>query len=157
VDPATLPTVTVAPDVAEFDPTLGQADIQAILVTLAQNLEYENQAVLRNDPSILAAVDHGARLAEMQARVAAAAGGGERTLEHYTFEAIHVRRLVPFGVQSGLSLGLDGTGTLVREVYSANGALVSRASESFSTTFAVRRATGDRWLTIGVLAPAAAS
>ena len=41
-------------------------------MTLAENLELENQALLRDDPTILAAVDHGDRLVEMQARLEAA-------------------------------------------------------------------------------------
>ena len=42
---------------------------QGILVTLAENLELENQALLRRDPTLLTAVDHGDRLTEMQARL----------------------------------------------------------------------------------------
>ena len=156
VDPATLPAVTVTGDVTDFDPTLAGAGIQAVLVTLAQNLEYENQAVLRNDPSILPAVNHGDRLTEMQTRVAAGAAG-DRVVEHYTFDAVEVRLLIPFGVQSGFSLGLDSTGTVVREVYSPSGELRSRTTEPFAGTFALRRATGDRWLTIGLLPPGAGS
>ncbi|HXG26410.1 MAG TPA: hypothetical protein VNL94_06120 [Candidatus Binatia bacterium] len=157
VDPSTLPAITVAEDVSEFDPTLTGDGIQAVLVTLAQNLEYENIAVRQADASILPAVDHGDRLTEMQARVAAAAAGGDRTVEHYRFDAVEVRRLVPFGVQEGFSLGLDATGTIVREVYAADGRLLSQTTEPFAATFALRRATGDRWLTIGVLPPGAAS
>ena len=152
VDPATLPPVTVTEDVETFDPALAGNGIQAVLVTLAQNLEYENQALLRGDASILPAVDHGDRLAELQARVAA--GSAEVVLEHYTFDAVEVHLLIPFGVQTGFSLGLDSRGTVVRETWSA-GTLLSRASEPFAATFALRRATGDRWLTIGVLPPGA--
>ena len=43
-------------------------------MTLAENLELENQALLRKDGSILTAVDHGDRLAEMQARLQEAPG-----------------------------------------------------------------------------------
>jgi hypothetical protein len=150
VDPATLPSVVVGQDVAEFDPTLAaRGGIQAVLVTLAQNIEYENQAVLAGDASILPAVDHGDRLAAMQARLAEAAAGGDRVVEHYTFEHVSVRRLIPFGVQTGASLGLDSTGTVVRETYAASGRLLNRTSEPFSTTFAMRQATGDRWLIVG--------
>jgi Na+-translocating ferredoxin:NAD+ oxidoreductase RnfD subunit len=150
VDPATLPSVVVGQDVAEFDPSLAASGgMQAVLVTLAQNIEYENQALLSGDASILTAVDHGDRLAAMRARVAQAASGGDRVVEHYIFEHVAVRRLIPFGVQTGASLGLDSTGTLVRETYSASGGLLNRASEPFSITFAMRQATGDRWLIVG--------
>jgi Na+-translocating ferredoxin:NAD+ oxidoreductase RnfD subunit len=152
VDPATLPPVTVRPEVLEFLPTLDGAGIQAVLVTLAQNLEYENLAVLRSDPSILPAVNHGDRLVEMQARVDAATTN-HRVVEHYRFDAVTVRRIIPFGVQEGFSLGLDATGVVVRETYTASGLLIDSVAEPFAATFAMRRATGDRWLTIAVLPP----
>ena len=50
VDPSTLPPLTVGQDVIDFDPQLGGAGIRPVLVTLAQNLELENQALLRHDP-----------------------------------------------------------------------------------------------------------
>jgi hypothetical protein len=59
--------------------------------------------------------------------------------------------LIPFGKQDGFSIGLVSTGTRVEETYDANGTLQGRAESPFSLTFAVRRATGDRWLTVGVL------
>jgi hypothetical protein len=158
VDPSTLPAVTVTEDVTAFDPTLAGDGIQVVLVTLAQNLEYENLAILRGDASILTAVDHGDRLAEMQARVREASEGSVRAavIEHYRFDAVEVRLLIPFGVQSGFSLGLDATGVMVREIWS-DGELRSTETAPFAKTFALRRATGDRWLTIGVLPPGAAA
>lgn len=154
VDPSTLPPVAVGQDVVDFDPTLAGSGMQEVLVTLVQNLEYENQAILRGDASILGAVNHGDRLVEMQARVRAAASGN-RVVEHYRFDAVEVRLLIPFGAQEGFSLGLDATGVLVRETYSAAARLLGRESAPFAATFALRRATGDRWLTIGVLPPGA--
>ena len=59
-----------------------------IVLTLAQNLELENQALLRRDPTILAAVDHGDRLDEMQARLADAAATGTTTVDRYRFDTI---------------------------------------------------------------------
>ena len=50
-----------------------------VVVTLARNLELENQALLRRDESILVAVDHGDRLVEMQERLRAAATRGRRS------------------------------------------------------------------------------
>ncbi len=58
--------------------------------------------------------------------------------------------LVPVGQQTGLSLGLDGRGTVTEETYDANGALLSRREAPFAQTFALRRATGDRWLNVGL-------
>jgi hypothetical protein len=154
VDPATLPPIIVGQDVIDFDPGYAGAGIQPIVVTLAQNLELENQALLRRDATILQAVDHGDRLAEMRGRLDAASAAGRTVIVHYRFDSIAVRLLVPFGVQDGFSLGLEGRGTSTVETYDAAGALLSRESVPFAQTFAVRRATGARWLNVAVL-PAA--
>jgi hypothetical protein len=156
VDPATIPAVTVGQDVIDFDPTLAGPGMREVIVTLAQNLELENQALLRRDAAILEAVDHGDRLTEMQARLAQAVTSGTTVVEHYQFEALSVRLLIPFGVQDGFSLGVDGNGTMLRETYDAEGHLLLTEEVHFANTFAVRRATGARWLTIGVLPPGAA-
>jgi Na+-translocating ferredoxin:NAD+ oxidoreductase RnfD subunit len=152
VDPTTLPAVTMGPDVTDFVGT----GIQDVLVTLAQNLEYENLAVMRGDASILSAIDHGDRLLEMQQRIADAAATGRTTVEHYQFDSVSLRLLIPFGRQDGFSLGLDARGTVVRETYEG-GKLLSREAAPYGQTFAVRRATGDRWLTVAVLPTPSAS
>jgi Na+-translocating ferredoxin:NAD+ oxidoreductase RnfD subunit len=152
VDASTFPAITVGQDVTDWDHAIAGPAAQDIVLTLAENLELENQALLRRDPTILPAVDHGDRLDEMQARLAEATTAGATTVERYRFDSIAMRLITPFGKQSGLSLGLDATGTLVEETYDANGRLVSSTEAPFARTFAVRRATGDRWLNVGVLA-----
>jgi hypothetical protein len=124
--------------------------MQAVVVTLAQNLELENQALLRRDGTILPTVDHGDRLLEMQRRLEAATTGNA-VISHYEFAAIDVSLLVPFGKQDGLSLGLAARGTMIQETYDAAGNLLSRQSSPFAQTFAMRRATGARWLNVAVL------
>ncbi|HYK96226.1 MAG TPA: hypothetical protein VE011_10230 [Candidatus Dormibacteraeota bacterium] len=152
VDPATLPPVTVGADVVSWNSVVAQpASMQVILVTLAQNLELENQALLRRDDAILTTVDHGDRLVEMRAKLAAARASGTTTVQHYRFASVSVRLLVPFGAQVGISLGLDSTGTVVTESYDAAGTLRSSSSSPFQLTFAVRQALGDRWLNVAVL------
>jgi Na+-translocating ferredoxin:NAD+ oxidoreductase RnfD subunit len=153
IDPATLPTITVEQDVIEFDHELAGAGMQQVLVTLAQNLELENQALLRRDEAILPAVDHGERLAQMQERLQEAESSGTTTIAHYQFDSVDVSLLVPFGQQTGLSLGLTATGTVVAETYDSDGTLASRETSPFELTFAMRRATGDRWLNVAVLPP----
>ncbi len=54
VDPATFPAITVGQDVSDWDHAIAGPGAQEILVTLAENLELENQALLRGDASILA-------------------------------------------------------------------------------------------------------
>ena len=76
VDPATFPPITVG-RTSPTGTTRSPAPIaQEILVTLAENLELENQALLRADASMLTAVDHGDRLEEMQGRLSDAAASG---------------------------------------------------------------------------------
>ncbi len=155
VDPATFPAITVGQDVLDFDHTLAGPGAQQVLVTLAQNLELENQALLRGDGSILTAVDHGDRLKEMQGRLEDARTAGRTVIAHYRFDTVHVRLIVPFGVQSGVSLGFDAQGTVTVETYDAQGALQARQTSPFTSTFVVRRATGGRWLNVAVLPPGA--
>jgi Na+-translocating ferredoxin:NAD+ oxidoreductase RnfD subunit len=150
IDPATLPEISVSEDVVSFDHELAGPGMQAVLVTLAENLELENEALRRGDDSILAAVDHGDRLDEMRGRLEAASASGP-VVTHYLFDSIDVSLLVPFGQQTGLSLGLLGRGTKIEEVYDAAGALQGRTESPFEETFAMRRATGERWLNVAVL------
>jgi hypothetical protein len=156
IDASTLPAITVHDDVTSFDSTLTPAGLGPVVVTLGQNLELENAALLRRDASLLPQVDHGDRLAEMQKALADARATGSTTIVHYRFDTIDASLLVPFGAQTGLSLGLHGRGTATRETYDANGTLVSSRTEPFDRVFAVRRATGARWLNVGVLPPSAA-
>jgi hypothetical protein len=153
VDPATFPAITVGQGIGDYAQTIPTT--RAILVTLAENLELENQALLRRDGSILTAVDHGDRLKEMQGRLQAAIASGRTVVAHYQFDAVHVVRIVPFGVQTGVSLGFDSRGTVTEETYDAAGALQDRQTSPFALTFAVRPATGTRWLIVAVLPPGA--
>jgi Na+-translocating ferredoxin:NAD+ oxidoreductase RnfD subunit len=154
VDPSTLPPITVGADVAEFDHELASAaDMSAVVVTLARNLELENEALLRGDEAILAAVDHGDRLVEMQDRMRQAIDAGRVVVTLYDFDAIDVSLLVPFGAQTGLSLGLAGTGTMIEETRDADGNVIGRQSSPFDLVFAMRRALGDRWMNVAVLQP----
>ena len=75
IDAGTLPPISIAQDVLDFDHELAGPGMQTVAVIMAQNLELENQALLRHDASILPSIDHGDRLAEMQARVSAARVG----------------------------------------------------------------------------------
>ena len=151
VDPATFPAISVASDVTDWDHEIEGPGARDIVRTLAENLELENQALLRKDASILPVVDHGDRLAEMRARVEEAGAAGRVVIARYRFDALDMSLIEPFGVQTGLSLGLAGRGTVTEETYDAAGALVERQDEPFARTFVMRRALGDRWLTVAVL------
>jgi Na+-translocating ferredoxin:NAD+ oxidoreductase RnfD subunit len=151
VDPGTFPTISVDQAVSDWDHTIVGPGVQAIMLTLGENLELENQALLRRDPSILTAVDHGDRLIEMQGRLQDAIASGQTTIARYRIDTVTVALLVPFGKQDGLSLGFDSRGTLIQETYDAAGVLKSQQTAPFAQTFVVRRATGGRWLDVAVL------
>ena len=155
IDPATLPTITA--DVEAWDETIAGPIAQDILVTLADNLELENQALLRRDENLLTAVDHGDRLREMQGRLHDDQVSGQTVIAHYRFDTVHVILIAPFGVQTGGSIGLESRGTVTEETYDAHGALLDRRTSPFELTFAVRRPTGDRWLIVAVLPTAKGS
>jgi hypothetical protein len=123
-----------------------------ILLSLAEDLELENQALLRADPAILAAADHGDRLIEMEGRLQAAASSGRTVIRHYRFDTVHVILIQPFGVQTGGSIGFESRGTVTEETRDAAGSVLESRSSPFSQTFAVRRPTGDRWLIVAALA-----
>ena len=142
-----------AQDVSDWNHEIAGDRAQELVLNLVENLELENQALLRRDATILPAVDHGDRLDEMRARLAAAEASGVTTIERHQIETVDVRLLEPFGAQSGLSLGLDARGTVVTETYDGDGDLVASASSPFATTFAVRQVTGGRWLNVGVTTP----
>jgi hypothetical protein len=151
VDPSTLPPITVDDEVRDFDHELAGAEMTGVLVTLARNLELENQALLDGDEELLEAIAHGDRLEEMRGRLRAAEASGVTVLTHYNFDEIHVALVVPFGEQTGLSLGLTGRGTMTEETRDADGNVMERQSSPFHQTFAMRRALGDRWMNVGVL------
>ena len=152
VNPETLPAITVNQSVKDWDHEIADS-APDLLVTLAQNLQIENQALLKSDGKLLTAVDHGDRLKEMQTRLADDAASGTCAIDVYKFDSVNVTLIVPFGVQTGLSLGFDARGTVTRENYDPTGKLLSRQSSSFAQTFAIRRATGARWLNVAVLPP----
>jgi Na+-translocating ferredoxin:NAD+ oxidoreductase RnfD subunit len=154
IDPSTLPAITVDQDVLDWNHEISGAGVQEIVLTLVENLELENQAVLRADSTILAAVDHGDRLDEMEARVEATAAGRPTVVERYQIDDVNVVLLVPFGQQTSLSLGLDAQGTVTEETYQ-DGQVTSRSTKPFARTFVMRQVTGGRWLNVAVLPPGA--
>ena len=150
IDPSTLPAISVEQDVLDWNHEISGPGVQEIVLTLAENLELENQAVLRADPAILDAVDHGDRLDEMELRIESAAATGTTVVEHYQIDEVNVTLLVPFGQQTSLSLGLDARGTVTEETYEG-GRVKARTSSPFAKTFVLRQVTGGRWLNVAVL------
>ena len=151
VDPSTFPAISVDQGVLDWNHEISGAGAQQIVLTLAENLDLENQALLRGDVSILQAVDHGDRLDNMRSLLDAAKSTGTTVIEKYQIDQVRVTLLVPFGRQDGLSLGLQSHGTVTAETYDAQGHLHSRTTSPFATTFVLRRATGARWLNVAQL------
>ncbi len=153
IDPSTFPSIAVGQDVTDFDHTMAGPGAQQLLLTVAENLELENQALLRKDGSILTAVDHGDRLLDLQARLKTATETGTTTVRHYHMDDVSMSLLLPFGKQTGLSIGIHAKGTVTEETYDAAGTLQSSEAKPFDTVFVTRRATGGRWLNVAELPP----
>ena len=155
LDPATFPTIIVEQDVSDWNHEIAGPVAQQIVLDLVENLELENQALLRSDATFLDAISHGDRLDEMRRRLEASEATGVTEIERYQIDDVTVTLLVPFGKQEGLSLGLESRGTVAEETYDAAGELQERTTSPFAQTFAVRQVTGARWLNVGVLRPGA--
>lgn len=151
IDPATFPNISVDDAVVNWNHEISVDGARTIVLTLAENLALENQALIERDAALLDAVAHGDRLDAMRERLSNAERSGLTTLHFHTFDDVRVTLLVPFGRQDGLSLGMIATGTVTTEVRDTNGTVVSRTSEPLRTMWALRRATGARWLIVAEL------
>jgi hypothetical protein len=149
IDPATLPSISVAQDVVDWNHEITGDGAQQIVLTLAENLQLERQALQRGEVETLEAVDHGDRLDEMRRRIQDAAVGGTKVVEQYQIDDVHITLVVPFGRQAGLSL--ESRGTVTTETYDADGDLQSRSAAPFATSFVMGRPTGGRWLNVAAL------
>ena len=107
VDPATFPSITVDQDVLDWNHEISGAGAREIVLTLAENLELENQALAargRVDPRSR----RPRRPARRDARPARDRGdaAARPSSSSYEIDDVHVTLIVPFGRQDGLSLGL---------------------------------------------------
>ncbi|MFN5650123.1 MAG: hypothetical protein ACK49M_01370, partial [Actinomycetes bacterium] len=143
--------ITVDEEVINWNHEIDADGARAIVLTLAENLALENQALRDNDAALLTAVAHGDRLESMQAGLRRAASTGLVTTSSYDFDDVRVTLLVPFGRQDGLSLGMVSRGTVTTETRNRAGDVVTRGSAPFETMWAMRRATGSRWLVVAEL------
>ena len=151
IDPATFPSIRVDDAVINWNHEIDVEGARAIVLTLAENLALETQAVVEQDSALLEAINHGDRLEAMQARLADAQRTGQTVIDSYDIDDVHVTLLVPFGRQDGLSLGMIATGIRTTEVRDSSGTVISSNTAPFETMWAMRRATGARWLTIAEL------
>jgi hypothetical protein len=147
VDPATFPDITVDQDVLDWNHEISGAGAREIVLTLAENLELERRALLEADPAILEAVTHGDRLDDLRERLERAEESGTTVVEQFQIDDVNLRLIVPFGRQTGLSLGLESRGTVTTETYDGD-QLQDRTAAPFAKTFVMSRPTGARWLDV---------
>jgi hypothetical protein len=147
VDPATFPEITVDQDVLDWNHEVSGAGDREIVLTLAENLELERRALLEADTAILEAVTHGDRLDDLRERLEKAEATGTTVVEQFQIDDVRLRLIVPFGRQTGLSLGLESRGTVTTETYDGD-ELQDRTTAPFAKTFVMSRATGGRWLDV---------
>ncbi|MFZ9627804.1 MAG: hypothetical protein ACO3C1_00470 [Ilumatobacteraceae bacterium] len=151
VDPSTFPDITVDQEVIDWNHEIDVDGAREIVLTMAQNLQLETTALLNGDDEMFTAVAHGDRLDWLRTQLAGAQRTGTTVVNRYDIDTVRVTLLVPFGRQDGLSLGMVSRGTVTTERYSSDGALVSTQSSPFETMWAMRRATGARWLVVAEL------
>ena len=147
IDPASLPTVTIDPEVAGISATLATPEgAQDLAARLAFNLEVEKEAAIRGDATLLAAVDHGARLEKMQAQIERNADNGPRVASSYRFDSLHLIVVFPGGFQTGANAGLVASGTVTDVSYTSSGQEGGRSERPFAFTFALRQVRPGHWL-----------
>jgi hypothetical protein len=150
IDPASLPPVSIDPDVAGLSARLATPEgAKQLAATLAWNLQVEAEALTTDDASLLTAVDHGQRLLDLQDEIA----GGERVVPTYQFDSLHLEVVFPGGVQDGPNAGLEATGSVTEVVHTADGGQETRPARPFAMTFSLRQMTDGRWLTSDTLPP----
>lgn len=155
IDPATFPDISVDDAVLNWNHEIDVAGARSIVLTLAENLALEQQALVDGDARLLEAVDHGDRLDAMSTALSKASAsrsaGGTTTATVHRIDDVRVTLLVPFGRQDGLSLGMVSRGRATTETRNSAGKVVSRTEAPFETMWAMRRATGARWLIVAEL------
>ena len=151
IDPATFPAISVDDEVINWNHELDVEGARTVVLTLAENLALEQQAIREGDADLLTAVAHGDHLDAMREQVRVARESGQIITQVRDIDDVRVTLLVPFGRQDGLSLGMISRGTVTTETRDASGTVVSRTSAPFETMWAVRRATGARWLIVAEL------
>jgi len=151
IDPATFPSITVDNEVSEWNHEIDAEGARAVVLTLAENLALERQAVTQRDDQLLTAIAHGDRLDDLRARISDFDATGTGVTTSYSIDTVKVSLLIPFGRQDGLSLGLISRGTVITEMRDDSGSIVSTSSAPFETMWAMRRATGARWLIVDEL------
>ena len=147
VDPSSLPEVTVGADALALHGAVA-AEPEVVAVALAEALLVEGEAMLRAEPSLLRSVDAGARLDEMETRIAEAVAGGDRVVAVHTFDTLHLDVAFTQGSQGGASLAIEARGEVVEVTYDSRGVEHARETGPFDTTFVMSQAAEGSWLLV---------
>jgi Na+-translocating ferredoxin:NAD+ oxidoreductase RnfD subunit len=147
VDTAGLPEVTANDRV--FDLMGADVDLVAVATELVRILEVEAIAVAARDHELLAGVDHGVRLDELDQRIDAADEDGAIVTESYDFASMHLDVIRGEG-QGNLSIGVIATGTLTEHLTQGDGTSSEIATAPFERTFAMRPGGDGRWFLVAV-------
>jgi hypothetical protein len=154
IDPASLPIVTIDPQVAGLSARMAtQAGAQELAETLAFNLEVEHEALRTRDSSLLTSVDHGDRLSELTTAIDGAGSDGTIVARTYQFHTLHLIVVFPGGAQRGPNAGLIAAATESDVVYAADGHALSHEEHEVDITFAMRRTTSEHWQITTTLPP----
>jgi len=149
IDPASLPMVTVDPEVASLNSDIGTPEQMAVI--LAENLAIEAEAMRKHQGEILLSADFGDRLTDMQQRMVDSVATGEWAVADYKFDSLHLKTVLAVGGQ-GTDLAFEALGTIEQTIYDADGGELRTASSPCMSTFVLRLAPGDRWLIMDELA-----
>jgi Na+-translocating ferredoxin:NAD+ oxidoreductase RnfD subunit len=146
IDPASLPNVTIDREVGALSAQLATREgAQDLAATLAWNLMVEAEALVTRDASLLAAVDHGERLAILRTKIESLGTDDLVVVPNYQFETLHLIVVFPGGAQRGANAGLVAVGSVSEVTYRPDGSEQSRSEQEFELTFALRRTTSGRW------------
>ena len=147
VDPATVPAVSIDPDVAELSATLATPEgAQDLAATFHWNLLVEAEAMASGDADLLPAANHGDRLIENTEAVEAAATAEQRVIREYEFDTLILTVVFPGGFQAGANAGFVVDGTVTETTLGPDGQEVASQSGPIAGTFAMFQPTAGTWL-----------
>lgn len=119
-----------------------------VVVSLAENLAIEGEAMRTANGGLLGLAAGGNRLDEMQARLDAAIATGDRPVDVYTFDSLQMSVHRAEGEQLSMGLVVHAEGTVQRVWYDAMGTEQESESAEFRGEFVLRQIAGDRWLIV---------
>lgn len=153
IDPNALPVVVVDRHIANLSDHLATQDgAQELAALMAWNLAVEHEALRTRDSSLLAAVDHGYRLDQLEQAIAETGSADSIYAPIYEFDALRLLVVFPGGAQEGPNAGFVATGTQVDVEYSEAGVELARSEQPFGMTFALRQTASGRWQITDTLA-----